>query len=170
MSLKPTLRPLVAGLALAVTAATLSGCAWFRSDRPEPYMDSRLSQPLEVPPDLIQPTSAAALQIPAAPAGEAAPGEAPPSAVGPSTAFDLADDAENAFRRVGLALGRIDGASATPVVALNSYEVEYEGERFLIRLASQAESVRVDAISPEGTPVSGGAAGELLGLLRERLQ
>ena len=169
MSLKPTLPPFVAGLALAVTAATLSGCAWFR-DKNEPYMDSQLSRPLEVPPDLIQPTSAAALQIPAAPAGQASPGEAPPVAVGPAAAFDLADDPENAFRRVGLALGRIDGASATSVVALNSYEVEYQGERFLIRLAPQGEAVRVDAISPEGTPVSGGAAGELLGLLRARLQ
>lgn len=162
-------RPLLLGLLAATTVVALSGCSWFRG-KDAPYMESRESRPLEVPPDLVVPSSSAALQIPPAAAGAPSPGEAPPVAPGPATNFEISDTAENAFRRVGLALARIDGATATPVAALNSYEVGFKGANFLVRVTAQGESVRVDAISPEGTPVSGGPAGELLGLLQARLQ
>lgn len=168
MSLKPLMRPLSSGLVLAIAAATLSGCAWFRS---EPlYLESRESRPLEVPPDLVLPSSASALQIPPVSASAPTPGEAPPAAFGPATAFEITDSAESAFRRVGLALGRIDGVTATPVSALSSHEVAFKGESFLVRLTAQGEVVRIDAISPEGVAIRGGAAGELLGLLKARLQ
>lgn len=169
MTLAPLKRPLVHVLLVAVGSAALSGCAWFRG-KDAPYLESRESRPLEVPPDLVLPSSSAALQIPAAAAGAPTPGEAPPSAIGPASAFEITDTAESAFRRVGLALGRIDGVTATPVAALNSHEVGFRGESFLVRLVAQGDVVRIDAISPEGTPISGGAAGELLGLLQARLR
>lgn len=162
-------RPLILGLLAMSVAVALSGCSFFRG-KDAPYLESRESRPLEVPPDLILPSSSAALQIPAAAGGAPTPGEEPPVAVGASAGFDISDTAENAFRRVGLALGRIDGATSTPVAALNSYEVAFRGESFLVRLGARGDAVRVDAISPEGTPVSGGAAGALLGLLQARLQ
>jgi uncharacterized lipoprotein len=169
MPLSTLKRPLLLGLLAATTVVALSGCSWFRG-KEEPYLESRESRPLEVPPDLILPSSSAALQIPPAAAGAPAPGEAPPSALGPATSFEISDTSENAFRRVGLALGRVDGATATPVAALNSYEVGFKGANFLVRLTAQGETVRVDAISPEGAPITGGEAGELLGLLQSRLQ
>lgn len=170
MSLSALKRPFLFGLLATAATVALSGCSFFRG-KEAPYLDSRESRPLEVPPDLVLPSSSAALQIPAAPGGAvAAPGEAPPAALGPATSFDLDDTAENAFRRVGLALARIEGATATPVAALNSYEVGFRGESFLVRLSPSSETVRVDAISPEGTPIRGGAAGDLLGLLQARLQ
>lgn len=161
-----SLHALPRALLLAAAAAALTGCGWFRS---EPiYLDSQQARPLEVPPDLVLPSSSAALQIPPLAAGAPAPGEAPPATLG--AAFEISDSAESAFRRVGLALGRIDGATATPVAALNSYEVAFKGQSFLVRLAAQGGTVRVDAISPEGVPLAGGAAGELLGLLQSRLR
>lgn len=162
-------RPLILGLVATAATVALSGCSFFRG-KDAPYLESRESRPLEVPPDLVLPSSSAALQIPGGVGGAAAPGEAPPMALGMATNFELSDTAENAFRRVGLALARIDGATATPVAALNSYEVGFRGESFLVRLAARGDAVRIDAISPEGTPISGGAAGELLGLLQGRLQ
>lgn len=169
MPLSTLKRPLLLGLLAATTVVALSGCSWFRGKQ-EPYLDSREGRPLEVPPDLVLPSSSAALQIPPAAAGAPAPGEAPPSAIGAATSFEISDSSENAFRRVGLALGRVDGATATPVAALNSYEVGFKGANFLVRLTAQGDAVRVDAISPEGTPITGGEAGELLGLLQSRLQ
>jgi uncharacterized lipoprotein len=169
MPLSTLKRPLILGLLATSAVVALSGCSLFRG-KDAPYLESRESGPLEVPPDLVLPSSSAALQIPPAASGAASPGEAPPAALGVATSFEISDTAENAFRRVGLALGRVDGATATPVAALNSYEVSFRGESFLVRLAARGESVRVDAISPEGTAISGGAAGELLGLLQSRLQ
>ena len=169
MSVSLSKRPLFLGLLATSVVVGLSGCSFFRG-KDAPYLDSRESRPLEVPPDLVLPSSTAALQIPAAVGGAPGPGEAPPAAFGAATGFDLSDTTENAFRRVGLALGRIDGAVATPVAALNSYEVGFRGERFLVRLGARGEAVRVDAISTEGAPLSAGAAGELLGQLRARLQ
>lgn len=169
MPLSTLKRPLILGLLATSAVVALSGCSLFRG-KDAPYLDSRESRPLEVPPDLVLPSSSAALQIPAAAAGAPSPGEAPPSAVGPTSAFEITDSAESAFRRVGLALGRIDGVAATPVAALNSYEVAFKGQSFLVRLSAQGDVVRVDAISPEGSPISGGEAGELLGLLQSRLR
>ncbi len=169
MPLSSLKRPLILGAVATVALVALSGCSFFRG-KEAPYRESRESRPLEVPPDLVLPSSSAALQIPPATAGAATPGEAPPAAFGAASSFEVNDTAENAFRRVGLALARIDGATSTPVAALNSYEVAFRGESFLVRLGARGESVRVDAITPEGTPVTGGAAGELLGLLQARLQ
>lgn len=169
MPLSTLKRPLLLGLIATSAAVALSGCSFFRG-KDAPYLESRESRPLEVPPDLVLPASSAALVIPAAAAGAPTPGEAPPSAVGPATAFEISDTAENAFHRVGLALARIEGATATPVAALSSYEVGFRGETFLVRLAARADAVRIDAISPEGAALTGGGAGELLGLLQARLQ
>lgn len=162
-------RPAVRGLVLVLLASSISGCAWFRKE-PE-YLSSPESRPLEVPPDLAIPASSAALQVPAASAAASVPGEAPPTATQVGTSFNIADSSENAFRRVGLALARIDGvASSKPVSALNSHEVSFRGSSFLVRLTAEGEGVRVDAISPEGAVLSGGPAGELLAALRTRLQ
>jgi len=169
MPLSTLKRPLALGLIATAAAVALSGCSFFRG-KDAPYLESRESRPLEVPPDLVLPSSSAALQIPAAPAGTATPGEAPPAAFGVASSFEINDTAESAFRRVGLALGRIDGAVATPVAALNSYEVAFRGESFLVRLSARGEAIRVDAINQEGAAISGGAAGELLGLLQARVQ
>ncbi|GAB3735477.1 hypothetical protein GCM10028794_15000 [Silanimonas algicola] len=169
MPLSTLKRPLVLAVLATTAAVTLSGCSFFRG-KEAPYRESRESRPLEVPPDLVLPSSSAALQIPPAASAAAAPGEAPPAAFGAAAAFEIGDTLENAFRRVGLALARIDDVKATPVAALNSYEVAFSGESFLVRLAARGESVRVDAISPEGMPVTDGAAAQLLGALQLRLQ
>ncbi len=166
----PVLRPALAGALLLSCAVALPGCAWFRG-KEAPYLEARESRPLEVPPDLVLPSSSAALQVPPAPAGGGAPGAAPPALRGPGSAFTLDDSQESAFRRVGLSLARIEGvASSQPVAALNAHEVSFRGQTFLVRVSAQGEQARIDAISTEGAPLSSGPAAELLGLLRGRLQ
>jgi len=164
-------RPVLAGLALALAASTLGGCAWFRAE--PPHLTATESRPLEVPPDLVLPSSVSALQVPPLPAaGAAMPGDAPPAVVGSAGgAFVLADSAEGAFRRVGLALGRIDGVdSHTPVPALNAYEVRYGAETLLVRLRPEDGQVRIDAIGGDGRVLDTAAARGLLETLRQRLQ
>jgi len=167
----PTPRPVLAGLVLVLTASTLGGCAWFRSE--PPHLAATESRPLEVPPDLVLPSSVTALQVPPLAAGGAAmPGDVPPAVVATAGgAFVLADSAESAFARVGLALGRVDGVdSSTPVPALNAYEVRYGGETLLVRLRPEDGQVRIDAIGGDGRVLDTAAARGLLDALRQRLQ
>lgn len=162
-------RSALRGLVLVLLATSISGCAWFRNE--PAYLSSSEGRPLEVPPDLALPSSSAALQVPAASASATPPGETPPMAAQVGTSFNVADSSENAFRRVGLALARIDGVdSSKPVAALNSHEVAFRGSTFLVRLTAEREGVRVDALSPEGAVLSAGPATELLAALRTRLQ
>ena len=162
-------RPVLGGLVLVLAASALSGCSWFR--REPDYLSSTESRPLEVPPDLVLPSSTGALQVPPAAVATAAPSEAPPAVLGAGDGFTIDDSVESAFRRVGIALERIEGVSDRKAVsALNAYEVAFGGETFLVRLAPQDGQVKVDAISADGRPLASAAARQLLGTLRTRLQ
>lgn len=164
-------RPVRAGLALALVASTLGGCAWFRGE--PPHLSATEGRPLEVPPDLVLPSSVGALQVPPAPAGAVSmPGEGPPVVTATAGgAFTLTDSAEGAFRRVGLALERIEGVdNRTPVPALNAYELRYGGETFLVRLRPGDGQVQIDAIGADGRVLDTAAARGLLATLRQRLQ
>ena len=79
MPLSNLKRPLILGLLATAATVALSGCSFFRG-KDAPYLESRESRPLEVPPDLVLPSSSAALQIPPAAAGAPTPGEAPHTA------------------------------------------------------------------------------------------
>ena len=162
-------RPVLGGLVLVLAATALSGCSWFR--REPDYLSSTESRPLEVPPDLVLPASTGALQVPSAVGASAVPGQVPPALLGAGEGFTIADSPESAFRRVGIALERIEGVNIRKAVAaLNAYEVGFGGESFLVRLAPQDGQVRIDAISPDGRPLASNAARQLLGTLRTRLQ
>ena len=176
-------RPLmVATLAVAVLAS--SGCSWIRNKwgNEAEYQASRQNQPLEVPPGLDVPSTAGAISIPDAPAGAAmaAPGEGVPSSLGGSPAqagdvagiesFLLADSVESSWRRIGIALGKIEGASiGERAQLLNSYEVSYKGVTVLVRAEAADGQTRVVALGPDGQPVRSGVATELLAILKARL-
>lgn len=157
-----SLRPVFA-LGLAVSVALVSGCSWFRAA--SPYEQSPESRPLEVPPDLSLPNTTQAMRVPDAPA--AAPARAPAA---PSQAFVLADDKASAWRRVGLALERIDGVSiGERVEVAGVFNVSYRGESLLVRIAPEGSGTRVAAVASSGAEATSAAASSLLGELRQRL-
>jgi len=105
-------RPLmVATLAVAVLAS--SGCSWVRNKwgNEAEYQASRQNQPLEVPPGLDVPSTAGAVNVPAANpnAPTAAVGQGVPSAssgqayVEGIESFMLADSLASSYRRIGIA-------------------------------------------------------------------
>ncbi|KFN49039.1 hypothetical protein P873_12920, partial [Arenimonas composti TR7-09 = DSM 18010] len=103
---------------------------------------------------------------PATMAAQAA-GAAPVAAV---DSFILADGIENAWRRVGIALGKIDGVSVgESSQLLHGHEVSFEGTTMLVRVEDLGGQSRVVALGADGQPLSGGAAARLLGLLKARL-
>lgn len=152
-------------LVLAMLAG-LGACSWFRGN--SDYERSPESRPLAVPPDLDAPTPDPALQIPSTAAQAATPARA--AAPAPSAAFTIADDRDSAWRRLGLALQRIEGVEVTQSAqSLGAYNVRFEGEEFLVRVVQAGEASRVEAVGPNGAVINSGAAGNLLGQLRARL-
>lgn len=161
---------------IAVTLIATSGCGWFRSKK-DPYKNAEENRPLEIPPDLDRPRVDSAMQIPAVanrPASNAASAGASISAVPQALISDgqfvLADSLDSAWRRVGLALERMDGVTVgSRSQALGTTEVAYKGLTFLIRLRAQDASTEISAVSTDGRSLAGGPAAELLALLKTRL-
>lgn len=165
---------LLVGAAVVAMLSTTSGCSWVKRKftTEAPYKESQLSRPLEAPPGLDLPRDASGLAIPAASLTAGAAASSPPGAAvaGSVDAFVLADSLDSTFKRVGLALERIDGVTViSKAVALNSYEVGYGGTTMLVRAESVGGQSRVSAVGADGKPLSGGSAGALLGLLKARL-
>lgn len=164
---------LLTGAVVVLLLSTTSGCSWVKKKftTEAPYQESQLSRPLEAPPGLDLPRDVSGLAIPAA-ASNGSVGTAPPatSAATASDAFMLADSVDSAFRRIGIALERIDGVTVTSKAALlNSYEVSYSGATMLIHAEAMGDKARVSALGTDGKALSGGASADLLGLLKSRL-
>lgn len=150
-------------LALMLALAASSGCAWIRGK--SGYEEAPESRPLEVPPDLDAPRIDPAMNIPeVAGAARAAP------AAASSAPFTVADATDSTWRRVGVALERIEGVTiADRAQLLSAYGVRYQGEEFLIRVSADGEQSRVHATTADGRDAGSAAAGKLLGLLKQRL-
>lgn len=169
-------RPMLVAI-LAVAVVGTSGCSWLRSKfgGNRDYLESQQNRPLEVPPDLDTPPLRGAVEIPELPAGAAAaggptdvPGAA--QAVAGIDSFTVADTLESTWRRLGLALGKIDGVTIDErAQLLNSYSVSYRGATLLLRAEAVGEGTRVVALGADGRPLTSGPATELLALLKARL-
>lgn len=157
----------VAVISLAVLSA--SGCSWFRAKTG--YENSPESRPLEIPPDLDRPAADPTMEVPAvsgAPAAGAS-GAVRPVAL-PSQAFVVADTPDSVWTRLGIALQRIEGVAVGEAAQLLSvYNVNFDGENFLIKIAPSGEGTRISAVSQDGKEIDSGAGAKLLGLLRQRL-
>jgi uncharacterized lipoprotein len=170
----PSFRPLLIGV-VAVVLVSQAGCTWTRNKlgMDAKYEDSVQNRPLEVPPGLDLPNTTGAIVVPemttGGPAtGAAAPGAAP--AAGGITSFTMADTVESAWRRIGLALGNIDGVSISErAQLLNSYAVTYQGTSMLIRAQQVSGETQVVALGADGLPLTSGPGAQLLALLKARL-
>jgi hypothetical protein len=184
---KLSLRPLLFG-ALAVALVSQAGCAWTRGKlgMDVEYQESRQGKPLEVPPGLDPVPMGAAIVVPDATSnaplvtsdvppsslgGAVAPADdLPPTGVAPIGEFTLADTPDNAWRRIGEALEGIPGVVlGDRAKLLNSYEVTYRRVPFLLRAEPGTAGTRVVALGANGQPITTGAPGELLALLRDKL-
>jgi uncharacterized lipoprotein len=152
----------IASLALVALMLSSVGCSWWRGR--SGYENSPESRPLEVPPDLDTPAADPSMQIPAV-AGSTA-------STAPATgqSFVIGDVPASAWRRLGLALERIDGVTIDSRAELLSvYNVSFGGSSFLVKIAPEGEGSRISTVSEAGQELTSGAPGRLLALLKERL-
>lgn len=154
----------VATLLVAVVAA--SGCRWFRKD--SAYQQSAETRPLEVPPDLDRPDTAGALGAPAPVSRSSMP--APAASAATATGFTVAGERDDVFNKVGEALATIEGVTvASKAQLLGTYDVNYGGSNFLVRVTRVDAGVYVSAVDPRGVAAGGDAPARLVAALRTAL-
>lgn len=165
-------RPLLIG-AVAIAMLSQAGCAWTRNKlgMDAKYQDSVQNQPLEVPPGMDTPPVLGAITVPdvGANAGSGSIASSVPGADAIAS-FTLTDSLDSAWRRVGIALGKIEGVSnIEPAQALSSYEVTFQGATMLVRAQTVDGQTQVVALGQDGKALGTGPAAQLLGLLKARL-
>ena len=153
----------------AMLVAFLGGCHWFGKDS-ELY--TAQPRPLEVPPDLDQPNVEAAMKLPATASGQAAAPAAAGATAGAATpiGFTVPGEREDIFNKVGDALGKVEGLTvASRAVLLGTYDVNYAGSDFLVRITKVDAGVYISAVDPRGLPAAGDAPKRLIESLKTAL-
>ena len=147
-------------LALVMVSAT-TGCSWLK--KRVGYEGSKQNNALEIPPGLDAPSTNNALLVPNVD-GTTAQGGASVET------FTVNDGLESTWKRMGLALNRIEGVTVTgSAQALGSYDVRYQGLNYLIRAETAGETTRITAFTSEGVAAASSPASRLLGILKSRL-
>ena len=156
---------LAAPLAAVLLVGGLSGCHWFKKKN-ELYTMSAEARPLEVPPDLDRPAADKAMALPSVATSSITASAAAPAAVAP-VGFNAAGDRDAVFAKVGDVLGATSGVQiASKAEILGTYDVDYMGAKFLVRVTKAGDGTYVSAVDPRGLPPSGEAAGKLIGVLK----
>ena len=150
--------------AIAVSVLGATGCKWFRKGS-ELYAQSPESRPLEVPPDLDRPSADRAMALPSTASASASAG-APASSVAP-IGFNVPGERDAVYAKVGEVLAGVAGVSvASKAQILGTYDVDYMGAKFLVRVTKAGDGVYVSAVDPRGLPPTGEAPVKLIGALK----
>lgn len=163
-------RPLFRTAAVAVllvAVAGASGCKWFRKG--DAYAQSPETRPLEVPPDLDQPNTEGAMKLPSGTQSVTRSTMAATPA-GNALGFTVSGERDAVFTRVGEALAATPGLTiASKAQILGTYDVDYEGSKFLLRVTKVDAGTYVSAVDPRGLPASGAAPTKLIAALKSAL-
>ncbi|NUS59968.1 MAG: hypothetical protein HOQ01_03375 [Lysobacter sp.] len=154
----------------ALVVGLLAGCGWF-GKKDTLYQEDVAARPLEVPPDLDRPATDAAMKMPPV-ASQAAAAQAgtPVGAGSTPLGFTVAGDRDAIFGKVGDALAAIQGVNiASRAQLLGTYDVDFEGAKFLVRVTKTDTGVYVSAVDPRGLPASGEAPVKLMAQLKTAL-
>jgi uncharacterized lipoprotein len=170
-----TLRSAVV-VALAVTVFGSTGCHWFHKKN-DLYAMSPESRPLEVPPDLNLPDTSGAMKMPGADGQSVNRSSMPaPAATSAATAaasntgFTVPGDRDAVFAKVGDALAATQGVTiASKAQILGTYDIDYQGSKFLLRVVKVEAGTYVSAVDPRGLPASGEAPVKLIAALKTAL-
>lgn len=156
--------------ALVVAVIGASGCRWLRGGS-DLYAQSPESRPLEVPPDLDQPDTSGAMKMP--PAGASVTRSsmpAPGASVSNTSGFTVAGERDAVFKQVGEVLAGTAGATVvSKAELLGTYDVDYAGSKFLVRVTKVEAGTYVSAVDPRGLPATGEAPVKLIAALKAGL-
>lgn len=162
--------PLASRLAAPLTAIVLvtavSGCSMF-GKKSELYTQSAETRPLEVPPDLDRPAADRAMALPASGGSVSASGMTTGGGTAAPIGFNAAGERDAVYARVGEVLAGTAGlAIASKAAILGTYDVDYMGTKFLIRVTKAGDGVYVSAVDPRGLPPTGEGPVKLISALK----
>lgn len=164
------IRPVVVAL-LVVAVLGASGCSWFRKGD-KLYAQSPENRPLEVPPDLNLPDTSGAMKLPGSDTQSVSRSSmpAPAPSVPNNTGFTVPGERDAVFAQVGEALAAIEGVTiASKAQILGTYDVDYGGSKFLLRVTGVPAGSYISAVDPRGLPASGEAPAQLIAALKAAL-
>lgn len=155
---------LIAAMSVAVLGA--SGCKWFRKDKY--YAQDESQRPLEFPPAFDQ--AEAERSATAATGSVSRSSLTAAGTTARALAFDVAGDRASVFARVGDALASIPGLTvASRAQLLGAYDVDYQGQKFLVRVSESGNGSQVSAVDPRGVPADHEAASSVIASLKTAL-
>ncbi|MGV8930579.1 MAG: hypothetical protein ACOH1R_00485 [Luteimonas sp.] len=166
-------RPIRTLVIAAVVAAVVgtSGCSWFRKGN-DLYSQSPETRPLEVPPDLNLPDTSGAMTMPdsSTQSVNRSSMPAPGASVPNNTGFTVPGDRDAVFAKVGDALASIEGVTiASKAKILGTYDLDYAGSKFLLRVTKVEAGAYISAVDPRGLPASDEAPVKLIAALKAAL-
>ncbi len=155
---------LIAAMSVAVLGT--SGCKWFRKDKY--YGQDESQRPLEFPPAF---DAAEAERSASASAGSVSRSSLTATgAQARALGFTVAGDRASVFAKVGDALAATPGLTvASRAQLLGAYDVDYQGQKFLIRVSESGSGSQVSAVDPRGVPADNDAASKLIASLKATL-
>lgn len=155
--------------AALVLVAAVSGCHWFKKDTG--FQQSAEARPLEVPPDLDRPDTEGAMQLPSeAPRSVTRSSMTGAASTASASGFTVPGERDQVFGKVGEALAATAGVTiASKAQLLGAYDVNYEGDNFLVRVSKVDAGVYVSAVDPRGMPATAAAAVKLVAALKAAL-
>ena len=154
-------------MAMFVAVIGASGCSWFR--KKDAYAMDDDKRPLEFPPAF----DAAEAERSLATSASGSVSRSSLSGAGPTThalGFSAPGDRATVFARVGELLGATPGLTiASRAQLLGAFDVDYEGQKFLIRVSEGSGGSNVSAVDPRGQPADNAAASKVIAALRAAL-
>ncbi|AXI84203.1 hypothetical protein FUT69_01455 [Xylella taiwanensis] len=151
-----------------LVVAALSGCSWLRKGVHRDYALAPETRPLEVPPDLNIPATSEGMKTPSQ--ASSMHQQEVPGSISPKSGFTIAGNRDKVFTNVGQALADIpDVIISSKAQALGFYDIGYENENFLVRVASSSAGNDISVVDSRGMPATGKAATKLIGLLKTKL-
>ena len=156
---------MVIGLSLAVIGA--SGCRWFRKN--DVYAMSPDQRPLEFPPafDPSEAERSLATTASGSVTRSSLPGAEPTTR---ALGFSVPGDRATVFAQVGEVLAATTGLTiASRAQLLGAFDVDYEGQKFLIRVSEGSSGSNISAVDPRGQPADNPAASKVIAALRTAL-
>lgn len=164
-------RPVRVAALVAISIAVLgtSGCHWFGKDRKKDYYAmSEADRPLEFPPALNQADAERSTANTAS--GSVSRSSLATPASTHVISFVAPGDRADVFAKVGDALAKVQGVTiASRAQLLGAYDIDYRGEKFLVRVSDGTNGALVSAVDPRGVAADTDAAASVIAQLKAAL-